>query len=137
MANVKIEVFPEMSNPSNSMNRIQETAERSLTCPEENCTKPGVCRVIRKHWNKKHSVMKQVLAVKCAQDGCMWFCYHENLKCFTFHMRSIHEINTTSDSELLFTKTIPKNNAIHSQHCNASASEAYAKRKEKQRARRI
>ena len=52
-------------------------------------------------------------------------------------MRSIHEIHTTSDSELLFTKTIPKNNALHSQHCNASASEASARRKEKQRARRI
>ena len=59
------------------------------------------------------------------------------MKCFVYHMKSMHDINTTSDSEILFTVKIPKNNAIHSQHCNASASEANAKRKEKQRARRI
>ena len=115
MANVKMEVFPEMANPGNCRNRIQETAEKPLVCPEENCTKPGVCRAIRKHWNSEHSVGKQVLSVKCAQDQCMWFCFHDTLKCFVFHMRSIHYINTNSDSEILFTVKIPKSNATHSQ----------------------
>ena len=66
MTNVKIEVFPEMSNPNNSRNRSQETAERSVTCPEEGCTKRGVLRAIGIHWNEKHSVRKQVLAMKCS-----------------------------------------------------------------------
>ena len=137
MANVKMEVFPEMANPGNCRNRILETPEKPLICPEENCTQPGTCRAIRNHWNSEHSVGKQVLSVKCAQDQCMWFCFHDTLKCFVFHMRSIHDINTTSDSEILFTVKIPKNNATHSQHCNASASEANAKRKEKQGTCRI
>ena len=106
MANIKMEVFPEMANPGNCRNRILETAEKPLVCPEENCTKPGTCRAVRNHWNSEHAVGKQVISVKCAQNQCMWFCFHESLKCFVFHMRSTHGIITNSDSEILFTVKI-------------------------------
>ena len=46
-------------------------------------------------------------------------------------------MKTNSDSEILFTVKIPKINNEHSQHCNASAAEANAKRKERYRAKRI
>ena len=58
MANVKIEVFPEMGNTGNCRNRIQETAEKPLVCPEENCTKAGTWRAVRKHWNSEHAKKK-------------------------------------------------------------------------------
>ena len=50
-------------------------------------------------------------------------------------MRGIHNIHTTSDSEIQYTKTVPRF-PTHSGHCNASASEASDRRKERQRARR-
>ena len=52
-------------------------------------------------------------------------------------MRSIHSIETNANSDFSLTVRIPKTNAKHSQHCNATASEATAKRKEKARLKRI
>ena len=104
MAAIKTEFYPEMPNPQNWRIRSRETAERSVTCPEKDCRKRGVFRSVRSHWKEIHSVRNLVLAVKCTEPGCLWFCYH-NLRCFTEHMRMIHDIHTTANSELQYKKS--------------------------------
>ena len=113
MTTVKLEVWTDMPNPHNCRNRSAETAERPMSCHENGCGWRGAYRRVKIHWDGPHSDGKQVFAMKCAQDGCMWFCY-KNMKCFVCHMKSMHDIKTTSDSVILFTIKIPKNNVIHS-----------------------
>ena len=134
MASIKIEVNPEYPNPHNCRMRNRETAERLVDCPEKDCIKQKVFRAVRSHWKEKHSVRNLVLALKCTEPGCGWFCYH-TLRCFSDHMRRIHDIHTTSNSDLKFTKVIPRFNK-HSGQCSSSSSDAVDLQREMKKAHR-
>ena len=136
MAEVKKEFFPEMATPSNSRNRTLETAERLIFCPEEGCTMNGTLRKIRKHWNEKHSTGNRLASVTCGIGQCLWFCFSDSLSCFTRHTKAIHFIRPNANTEFTITGRIPSTHAVHSQHCNASSSEAKALSQERSKQRR-
>ena len=105
-----------------------------MSCHENGCGWRGAYRTVMKHWDGTHSDGKQVFAVKCVFEGCMWFC-HKNLKCFVYHMQAIHNVKPNSDTDIQYDIVVPRSSE-HSQHCNFSASEATVRRKERAKARR-
>ena len=107
-----------------------------MKCYESGCGFRGAYRYVKIHWDGEHSNGKQVFAMKCGQNNCEWFCY-KTMKCFVYHMKSMHDINTTAKNEMLCTIKIPKNTGNHSPYCNFSASEGTAKRKERVKANRV
>ena len=105
-----------------------------MSCHENGCGWRGAYRRVKIHWDGTHSDGKEVFAVKCVFEGCMWFC-HKNLKRFVYHMQAIHNVKPNSDTNIQYDIVVPRSSE-HSQHCNFSASEATARRKERVKARR-
>ena len=136
MVTIKTEVFPNMATPSNSRNRTFETAEKHIFCPEDGCTVGGTWRKIRNHWNDDHSTGDRRASVTCTNGSCTWYCFNDNLTCFTKHTKAIHSIRPNADTDFTVTGRIPRKNVNHSQHCNASSAEAKALAQERAKQRR-
>ena len=136
MASIKTEFFPNMATPSNSRNRTFETAEKHIFCPEDGCTVGGTWRKIRNHWNDDHATGNRRASVTCRIGSCTWYCFNDNLTCFTKHTKAIHSIRPNADTDFTVTGRIPRTHADHSQHCNASSAEAKALSLERAKQRR-
>ena len=136
MVTIKTEVFPNMANPSNSRNRTFETAEKHIFCPEDGCAVGGTWRKIRNHWNDDHSTGDRRASVTCTNGSCTWYCFNDNLTCFTKHTKAIHSIRPNADTDFTVTGRIPRKNVNHSQHCNASSAEAKALAQERAKQKR-
>ena len=115
--------------------RKSETAEKLVDCVAENCLKQKTYRAIAKHFKSIHSTNKLVLALKCNIPSCEWYCY-KNLGCFTIHMRKVHGVKISIDSELTMIQVVKKSSK-HSGHCSQTRAKVLAEHIEKEKAVRL